>query len=115
MQVYFFEEILGLHIITPLDVLFCKRQPALVDPDLLEDHRSAVFCSVERNMLRLEVVCGILQSLDLLKVYFLLLVVEHISSWSEHLHHGLRLGFESQVHDESGPLELSYFHQDSVT
>ena len=109
----FVEEVFGLHVIAPLDVLHSKLQPAFVYPYLFEDSRRAVVNYVERNELLGVVIGWIFKGLDLLKIELLLLLVEYVGVLLA-LDQCICSRLPAKVHEQAGSLHDRHFGQDLV-
>jgi hypothetical protein len=75
VQVDLLQQVFGLDIVSPFDVLFSQSEPALVDSELLKHKRCSIFDWMEWNLFRFEIVSGILECFDFFKIDLLLLFV----------------------------------------
>lgn len=98
MNVHFQDVVLCTNEFTPLEELIRILNPHFMDLDLFQNQRFLVIFEVESDSLVFQVVIRILESLDLLKLQFLLIICQLIACVFPSCLKSLTFLFESKVH-----------------
>ena len=87
--------------LSPFEKLLGIRHPHLMNLDLFKYKRLLIILKVESNSLALQVIGGVLKSLDLFQVNFFLLISELISLRLPLLAESVALSPQPKVHKQS--------------
>ena len=101
------DEFFGLNEISPSEELLSILDPHFMNLDLLEDHRFFVVFKGEHDILALEVIRRILETLDFLKVNFLLIFSEFVAASFPSITELLAFGLQPEIHQETSLSEYA--------
>jgi len=90
-----------LNEISPSEKLLSILDPHFMNLNLLEDYRLFVVFKGEHDILALEIVRRILESLDFLKVNFLLIFSEFVAASFPKITEFLTFRLQSEIHQEA--------------